>query len=359
MKLQELKQIIKEEISKSLNENDPGSRPRQELHRILKGLAITSKSSSYNAAERYAEFEQELEDFMMNHSEHPEFTPEKVEKILDNIRSTLREVDAPPPIEIPSKEGIEMAKMALKNTDESVLDAIALLFGGSTGIRTNDDINTKRKMLRRAMDSVSPYEYKSLFLSRFEIVGSDDDSKIVKKAGGKSDVALKESLAKDIAMYITDDEELLDKFTGNFFKDDLKKEIEKYAKANNIKVGNIATLQDEINQILNNMNKKKAPMDVAKTLSAGFNKKMNEAMVYNDYEEAQNKAIEKSKKGVAYHVVEKANGTYVVTNQYDEENTILSYLNGGPITESKPTMKKSELKDIIKEEIKKILNLSK
>jgi hypothetical protein len=256
-------------------------------------------------------------------------------------------------------------------------------------------------------------------------------------------------LAKDIAMYITDDEELLDKFTGNFFKDDLKKEIEKYAKANNIKVGNMDTLQDEISQILNNMNKKKAPMNVAKTLSAGFTKKvneadlhqktldnvrskllslfqpygdfqildmtmkgqnvgtefrlrakskgadwkslenfmrnnpdftikniskqtfdnpktidfsyrkMNEAMVYNDYEEAQNKAIEKSKKGVAYHVVEKANGTYVVTNQYDEENTILSYLNGGPITEGKPTMKKSELKDIIKEEIKKILNLSK
>jgi hypothetical protein len=82
MKKSELRQIIKEEIKSALKENNS----RAELHRILKGILIASRSSAFDAKEREKKLEKELENFM---KQHPEFTEEEVERIQDRIADRL------------------------------------------------------------------------------------------------------------------------------------------------------------------------------------------------------------------------------------------------------------------------------
>jgi hypothetical protein len=65
-----------------INENDS----RYELHRILKGILIASRSTSHDAEAREIKLEKELENFM---KQNPEFTEEMVEKIQDDIAKSL------------------------------------------------------------------------------------------------------------------------------------------------------------------------------------------------------------------------------------------------------------------------------
>ena len=71
-----------QELAGVVNENNP----RYELHRILKGILIASRSTSYDAEAREIKLEKELENFM---KQNPEFTEEMVEKIQDDIAKSL------------------------------------------------------------------------------------------------------------------------------------------------------------------------------------------------------------------------------------------------------------------------------
>ena len=67
-----------QELAGITEENDP----RSELHRIVKGILIAAKSTSYDAEAREKALEKELEDLM---KKHPEFTEEMVEKVQDDM----------------------------------------------------------------------------------------------------------------------------------------------------------------------------------------------------------------------------------------------------------------------------------
>ena len=71
-----------QELAGITEENDP----RSELHRIVKGILIAAKSTSYDAEAREKALEKELEDLM---KKHPEFTDEMVEKVQDDMAKKL------------------------------------------------------------------------------------------------------------------------------------------------------------------------------------------------------------------------------------------------------------------------------
>ncbi len=68
------------DLSESVNS------PRSKLHRIVKGILVAARSTAHDAKEREEKLEKELDDLM---DEHPEFTPEMVEKIQDDIAKNL------------------------------------------------------------------------------------------------------------------------------------------------------------------------------------------------------------------------------------------------------------------------------
>lgn len=198
--------------------------------------------------------------------------------------------------DIPGANEKKLMIGAVGQTDEATLDQLAVDLGVT--IPMGASLKEKQSTLKKAIEQRGPYQIVVLLNK----LGYEVTSNKIVKTGSKSNVMfkemerlvkeeiskiknnrrLKESLAKDIAMYITDDEKLLNKFTGNFFKDDLKKEIMKYAKQNKVKVGDMEALQKEVNQMLDSMHggkNKVTPERIKKSMAAGFEKRekpMNE-----------------------------------------------------------------------------------